>query len=389
MDSSNSERQITVYGPQIRGTLVNWVQTLDIVDPIDWVSINFPDVDDDEEVTFQKNYKTGYNDLKSFLDDNYDKFGGCEIISLRRYDNNNYLECYIGVIIDNQNRTPDTMTEVDNFCNEFNLPRPKIFTAIDNRQFHDGEYTYTDTIDTIPEEDSDSESNTTDNSSEEELDTISSSEEPDAISEEDSTDFSDFTSDSESISDDIKSCSNESVISLEPFDINSDDVFTMYYLNNSNKFTKGICVSKSEMKDYIKSEEDESPSLFTTIWKGGDESGVGGNPTCKFIVKMPPNNIWITLGSFDKMMNSSEKNWYLLPLYSNKKRRIGYEYGISRNHGQIPGFKIYKVFTKEEIKNNVEVKETDEDYPLYVKDLRLIQLQQSINIIKSIKNHFL
>lgn len=246
MDNNNSERQISVYGPPIKGTFVNWVQTLDIVDPIDWMSINFPDVEDDEELVFQNNYKTGYNDLKSFLHDNYDKFGGCEIISLRRYGNNNYLECYIGVIIDNQNRTPDTtmMTAVDSFSNQFNLPRPKIFTVIDNRQFHDGEYTYADTIDTIPEEDSDSESNTTDNRYEEELDTISSSssEEPDAISEEDSTDFTDFTSDSESISDDIKSCSNESVISLELFDINSDDVFTMYYLNNSNKFTKGICV---------------------------------------------------------------------------------------------------------------------------------------------------
>lgn len=211
---------------------------------------------------------------------------------------------------------------------------------------------------------------------------------PSEISEEDSMDFSDTNSDSESISDDMQGCVNESVISLEPFDINSNDIFTMYYLNNSNKFANGTCVSKSEMKNYIESEEDESPSLFTTIWKGGDKTGIGGKPTCKFIVKMPPNNIWITLGSFDKMMNSNEKSWYLLPLYSNKRRRIGFQYGVGRNHGQTPGSIIYKCFTKQEIKNNIKVIETIYDYPLYLRDLTLSQID-STNIIRSIKNQFL
>lgn len=212
---------------------------------------------------------------------------------------------------------------------------------------------------------------------------------PSEILEEDSMDFSDTNSDSESISDNIEGCVNESVISLEPFDIKSNDIFTMYYLNNSNKFANGTCVSKSEMKHYIESEEDDSPSLFTTIWKGGDKTGIGGKPTCKFIVKMPPNNIWITLGSFDKMMNLNEKNWYLLPLYSNKRRRIGFQYGVGRNHGQIPGSIIYKAFTKQEIKNNVKVIETIYDYPLYLADLTLSQLDNSTNIIRSIKNQFL
>ena len=53
------------------------------------------------------------------------------------------------------------------------------------------------------------------------------------------------------------------------------------------------------------------------------------------------------------MMNSSDiKNWYLLPLYGNKRRRIGLQFGSSKNHGQIPGSKIYKAFTKEEINKN-------------------------------------
>ena len=210
------------------------------------------------------------------------------------------------------------------------------------------------------------------------------------ISEEDSDDFTNvITSDSDSITDDISSCPNNDLITLEPYDMNLNDVFTIYYLNNMKKFSTGSCISKSQMKDYIKSEDDEFPSLLSTIWKGGDITGVGGKPTCKFIIKMPPNNIYITLGSFDKMMNSSEKKWYLLPLYSNKRRRIGYKYGISANHGQIPGSYIYKSFTKEEIMSNIVVKETDYDFPLYVKDLTLSELDSGKMIIKSIKDHFI
>ena len=210
------------------------------------------------------------------------------------------------------------------------------------------------------------------------------------ISEEDSDDFTNvITSDSDSLTDDISSCPNNDIITLEPYDINLSDVFTIYYLNSMKKFSTGSCISKSQMKDYIKSEDDEFPSLLSTIWKGGDKTGVGGKPTCKFIIKMPPNNIWITLGSFDKMMNSSEKKWYLLPLYSNKRRRIGYKYGISANHGQIPGSYIYKSFTKEEIMDNIVVKETDYDFPLYVKDLTLSELDSGKMIIKSIKDHFI
>ena len=212
---------------------------------------------------------------------------------------------------------------------------------------------------------------------------------PAFLEEEDSDDFTNvITYDSDSITYDISSCPNNDLITLEPYDITLNDVFTIYYLNSMKKFSTGSCISKSQMKDYIKSEDDESPSLLSTIWKGGDKTGVGGKPTCKFIIKMPPNNLWITLGSFDKMMNSSEKKWYLLPLYSNKRRRIGYKYGISANHGQIPGSYIYKSFTKKEIMENTVVKETDYDFPLYLRNVTLSELDLGKIIIKSIKNHF-
>ena len=58
-------------------------------------------------------------------------------------------------------------------------------------------------------------------------------------SEEDSDDFTNvITSDSESLTDDIQSCPNNDVITLEPYDINSSDVFTIYYLNSMKNIAR-------------------------------------------------------------------------------------------------------------------------------------------------------
>lgn len=405
-----------IYGPNIRYSLNEWVVKLKLVDAREWVSDNLG-IDNemsDEEIynLFMDNYDGGYIELVDFLNmlrDHANQEEMLHLISLIPQINlisghidSRSTRCSIGVIANvsssNQEETVVAFSNVNHICTTYGLIDPTIYTGT----VYQIDYSETN----LPTDFSDSETNSErdptdfseerdptyfseDNLTEDPVDLTDDSTDTDNLSEEDFVDFSDITSDSESVSDDIQSCSNESVISLEPFDIHSEDVFTIYYLNNSNKFANGTCVSKSEMKDYVKSEEIDSPSLFTTIWKGGDNSGLGGKPTCKFIVKMPPNNVWVTLGSFDKMMNLNEKSWYLLPLYSNKRRRIGYQYGVSRNHGQIPGSKIYKAFTKQEIKTNVKVKETDEDYPLYLKDLTLDDLGKSMNIIKSIKNHFL
>ena len=150
------------------------------------------------------------------------------------------------------------------------------------------------------------------------------------------------------------------------------------------------------MKEYFKSENVNKPSLISCIWKGGDISGIGGKPTGKFVIKMPPNNIFITLGSVEKMIKSPYiKNWYLLPLYNGKRKRVGYQYGVGMNHGQIPGYLIYKAFTKEEINEIIEVKETIDDYPLYLSNssrvLNDIIGQQLTNriLIQSIINRFI
>lgn len=212
----------------------------------------------------------------------------------------------------------------------------------------------------------------------------------DLIIEEDDDDYIDISLVYDSVLEDIESCPNDDMINLEKYDLQSDDIFTIYYLNSKNKFTTASCVSKHEMKEYISSEDINSPSIISTIWKGGDKSGVGGEPTCKFIIKLPPNNIWVTIGSFDRMINSNEKNWYLLPLYGGKRRRIGYNFGVGKNHGQIPGSYIYKAFTKQEIKNNIKVTETFFDYPMYFSYLEINKLKDITQsfLIETIKKHF-
>lgn len=67
-------------------------------------------------------------------------------------------------------------------------------------------------------------------------------------------------------------------------------------------------------------------------------------------------------------MNSNSQSWYALPIYGNKRRRVGNLKGLfaaSMNHGQIPGMIIRKLYTKEEIISNIEVKEDEDDYPLF------------------------
>ena len=105
-------------------------------------------------------------------------------------------------------------------------------------------------------------------------------------------------------------------------------------------------------------------SIYTTP-SDFSNTGRGGVATGKMVVKI--HTMYITLGSAEKILKSNNKIWYALPLYNGKRRRIGNLddfFGESMNHGQVPGFVIYKVYTKDEIKEKNEVKESWSDYPL-------------------------
>ena len=207
---------------------------------------------------------------------------------------------------------------------------------------------------------------------EESIESENESTSDEVFEEDDDTENEEYT-DSESIQYNMKECPNNSLYTLEKYDIRENDIFTIHVFNkHTGKFSNGACNSRTEMIDYlsaqnydIPSDPDSGPSVITCIWKGGNESGLGGKPTDKFVIKMPPNNTVVTIGSVDRMLFSRKKHWYLIPLYNGKRRRIGYKYGISRNHGQTPGFIVYKAFTRDEIQNNVIVN-TNDEYPLYI-----------------------
>jgi WD40 repeat protein len=191
-------------------------------------------------------------------------------------------------------------------------------------------------------------------------------------SEEDSDEFENITSDASSISsaESISDCSNDNIITLEPYTQEEDPIKIYTFNNKTAKFQKSICITADELESHLRAGlNTKYPDMIMTIYTTPPDrntSGHGGNATGKFVVKLPPFNMFFTLGSIDKLLKSRTRTWYALPLYGGKKRRIGNldeSFASSSHHGQIPGFVIYKVFTKEEIQSGVDVKATADDYP--------------------------
>lgn len=187
--------------------------------------------------------------------------------------------------------------------------------------------------------------------------------------EEDSEEFSDNFSIADVPTDANGKCGNVSLVMGEEYDEKSNDTVKLYLLSSNNtRFAENaICISKDEMRQYLQTDKNTVPSNIMSLWRGGEVNGVGGKPSYKMVVKVPPNNVYVTLGTFIRIMHETHTKLYLIPLYGGKRRRIGNIEGIigvSMNHGQIPGSIIYKGYTKEELKNPIKVKETSRDYPL-------------------------
>jgi len=95
------------------------------------------------------------------------------------------------------------------------------------------------------------------------------------------------------------------------------------------------------------------------------KTGFTAVPTGKFVIRLPQNQIYVTPLSVYKILHLPYKEWFAIPLFNGKKRRLGNLsgiYGQSLNHGQIPGFKIYKLYSKEEILSKIAIKESSHEY---------------------------
>ena len=196
--------------------------------------------------------------------------------------------------------------------------------------------------------------------------------------EEDESNYTETTSSIDSVVHEQsvpEHCSNDNLISLETY-TSEDKPILLYSLNSQNKYERALCITLEELTESIKSDLNVfPPNNFMTIYTSPNDSNVAGygtKPTGKIVFKLPVNNIFITLGSLESILSKKEqfiKEFYIQPLFNGKRRRLGNIKGIfgaSMNHGQVPGFVINKIYTKDEIKNNVIVKESYTDYPTFI-----------------------
>jgi len=192
-------------------------------------------------------------------------------------------------------------------------------------------------------------------------------------------------------------CNNCEGIYGEYNDSDIDELVTIKFLNSEKQYEKGICFTKSEFRDYVHSSyNEENPSNIQAIYtkplkpqKIEDYiSGMTSKATGRIVIKIPSEfSPFVTLNCAHKILqNNDNKIWYALPLFGGKKRRIGgiqSQLIVSGNHGQTPGYIIYKLYTKEEINQDIIVEEKASDYPL---SLFLFEPMMQLDFILGLNN---
>ena len=216
--------------------------------------------------------------------------------------------------------------------------------------------------------------------------------EDEIIEEEDAKDFNNIITNKSNLKNEDYykniNCTNYNVFTLENY-TQDDDPIQIYTLNNQNIFEISNCITKDELMHHINSGKDTiHPTMLMSICTPRS------NATGRIVISMPPNNLFYTYGSIEKLfLNKQNKYWFALPLFGGKRRRIGNLDEaplIGSLHCQIPGYKVYKLYTREEIDQNIEVKETLSDYPmfLYNNASKLFELGNT-NITKNFINNLI
>lgn len=208
--------------------------------------------------------------------------------------------------------------------------------------------------------------------------------------EEDSDTWSVFSIDGSSIVSDVVSvehCSNSSILTLEPYK-GEDDPVIIYMLDSKMKYKNSICFTLTELRSFIESDRNKAfPDNIMAVYskpRKPDTTGIGAYPTGRIVVKLPVHNIYVTVGSARGLFGKN-RVWYAVPLFGGKKRRIGNikgVFGVSMNHGQIPGDIVYKLYSKTQFKkgDHIEGLETESDYPFVSENDLAKPLAQTMDI---------
>ena len=127
-------------------------------------------------------------------------------------------------------------------------------------------------------------------------------------------------------------------------------------LNSEKKFDKTNCFNKKYLKMCI-----ESALTKPTKQIRGFKCILAEDKGIKFstfqIVFQLPSNIFVTYGSFIKMLESPVSKWYAIPIYKKHIGSLTYTMGKNSNEE-----KIYKLYTKEEIKSRQKIGEQPNEF---------------------------
>ncbi len=155
-----------------------------------------------------------------------------------------------------------------------------------------------------------------------------------------------------------------------------DDLVSIKQLDSNGKFKRGHCISikyfkKAIKEDLINSREEFNRMDYSTIFsiyklknkslpEGDLRRGIGTRPTKMLVFLINQiGSLFIDLRSAYKLIQNNSKELYALPLFGGLRRRVGNLKGSlmesSTIHGQINGYKIYRLLTKNEIENEMYV----------------------------------
>lgn len=170
------------------------------------------------------------------------------------------------------------------------------------------------------------------------------------------------------------------------------DIVSIKQIDRNGKFKRGHCISVNAFRDSLKRDMMEistgqfNPQTIFSIYKLKNPNlsvddlkrGLGTKPTKNlvFLLNLPSGSLFIDIESAYKLFHNKDKELYALPLFGGLRRRVGNLKGslmeISTHHGQIEGYKIYRLLSKHEIESEITV-----DFELQV----LTEMQQLLSYI--------
>ncbi len=158
-------------------------------------------------------------------------------------------------------------------------------------------------------------------------------------------------------------CINESPIMLEAYEPDPDLV-KVYFPNAEREYTRYSCILKDELKGFLGSGVSLMSLYSAPVSVEHSATGLTGKPGLSYIARLPMTGIYVTLQSMYRVLSSSNREWYAVDLFG-LRRRVGNTqgvYGASMNHGQVPGFSVYRLYSASELESKIKVEPSVHDF---------------------------